>query len=127
MQEGFGIIRTLFFDTYALVEIAKGNPNYDNYKNIRIVTSDFNLVELYYILLKINYEKTDEYYKELSDFSIKLAFDIVKKAMIFRHKNRQLNLSYADCMGYIMAKEYNIKFLTGDKEFEKMENVEFVK
>ena len=32
-----------------------------------------------------------------------------------------------DCIGYIMAKKLNIKFLTGDKEFENFLNVEFVK
>ena len=33
----------------------------------------------------------------------------------------------ADCIGYILAKRLSIKFLTGDKEFEKLDDVEFVK
>ena len=37
------------------------------------------------------------------------------------------NLSYVDYIGYILAKQRNVKFLTGDKEFENMDNVEFVK
>ena len=32
-----------------------------------------------------------------------------------------------DCIGYIIAKRLGMKFLTGDKEFEGFENVEFVK
>ena len=32
-----------------------------------------------------------------------------------------------DCIGYILAKNIGIKFLTGDKEFENLDNVEFVK
>ena len=36
-------------------------------------------------------------------------------------------LSMTDCIGYMMAKQWGIKFLTGDKEFEDMENVEYVK
>ncbi len=32
-----------------------------------------------------------------------------------------------DCIGYIFAKQLGIKFLTGDKEFENLDNVEFVK
>lgn len=32
-----------------------------------------------------------------------------------------------DCIGYVYAKENGLRFVTGDKEFEGMENVEFVK
>ena len=45
----------------------------------------------------------------------------------FKIKNIKRSLSYADCIGYIIALRYGIKFLTGDKEFETLENVEFVK
>ena len=37
------------------------------------------------------------------------------------------NSSIPDAIGYTIAKKYNIRFLTGDKDFEGMENVEFVK
>ena len=37
------------------------------------------------------------------------------------------NVSMTDCVGYILAKQLGIKFLTGDKEFEHLDNVEFVK
>ena len=32
-----------------------------------------------------------------------------------------------DCIGYMTAKRLGVKFLTGDREFEGMDNVEFVK
>ena len=35
--------------------------------------------------------------------------------------------SYIDCIGYMVAKRLNIKFLTGDKDFEDLDNVKFVK
>jgi predicted nucleic acid-binding protein len=47
--------------------------------------------------------------------------------MKFRKKNKKRNLSYADCIGYIYALKNNLIFLTGDKEFEDLKNVEFVK
>jgi uncharacterized protein len=47
--------------------------------------------------------------------------------MKFRYKNRKKNLSVPDCISYLQAKSLGIKFLTGDKKFENMENVEFVK
>jgi len=42
-------------------------------------------------------------------------------------KSNKSNLSYVDCIGYILAKELKVGFLTGDREFEGMDNVEFVK
>lgn len=45
-------------------------------------------------------------------------------AMKLKLKNK--NLSYTDCIGYIFAIKNNLKFLTGDKKFNDMPNVEFV-
>jgi len=39
-----------FADTYALIEILKGNPNYGKYTHI--ITSEFNLLELAYALVR---------------------------------------------------------------------------
>ena len=39
--------------------------------------------------------------------------------------NRKLFIP--DAIGYTIAKSHGVKFLTGDKEFEKMANVEFIK
>jgi predicted nucleic acid-binding protein len=47
--------------------------------------------------------------------------------MKFRLKEKAKRLSYVDAIGYQLALEKNAKFLTGDKEFKGMKNVEFVK
>ncbi len=47
--------------------------------------------------------------------------------MEFRIKWKDREVSITDCIGYIMVNKLKIKFLTGDKEFENLENVEFVK
>ena len=47
--------------------------------------------------------------------------------MKFRYNNKKKEMSMTDCISYFMAKELGIKFLTGDKEFENLENVEFAK
>ena len=36
-------------------------------------------------------------------------------------------LSYADCIGYVIARREGMKFLTGDAAFKRLENVEFVR
>ena len=64
--------------------------------------------------------------RRVSNFSIYLGDDTIFDAMKFRLKRKNQNLSYADCIGYTLAGKHNLKFLTGDKEFKNMENVEFV-
>src|SRR3989344_4003965 len=122
-------IKTFFFDTYAVYEIIEGNKNYRSYiKNVAIVTTKLNLMELYYGLL-VNYnEKTaNDLYDKFLSYYTSIDDNSIKKAMISRALNKKKDLSYIDCVGYIISKQRNIKFLTGDKEFEDMENVEFVK
>lgn len=119
----------LFYDTYAILEIIKGNANYRGYlKNVGIVTTKLNLMELYYRLYTLHGLETAElYYQKYKPFVTEVDDSIIKKAMIFKAENRNRDLSYVDCIGYVFAKENKIKFLTGDNQFEGMENVEFVK
>ncbi len=117
-----------FFDTYALHGIFKSNQNYKPYiSDVQIVLTRLNLMEFYYgIFITKGKEAADLYYDRLVEFAVDLSDEVIKKAMIFRAQNRNKKLSYVDCIGYIIAKSLNIKFLTGDKEFKNMENVEFV-
>jgi len=43
---------TFLFDTYALIEIIRGNPNYSEYTKSKAITTIFNISELNYILKK---------------------------------------------------------------------------
>ena len=60
----------LFYDTYAILEIISGNANYKNYlKNIGIVTTKLNLMELYYRLYILHGLETAElYYQKYKPF-----------------------------------------------------------
>jgi hypothetical protein len=42
----------LFADTYALIEILKGNPNYESYSDEELVSTEFNILELAYALFR---------------------------------------------------------------------------
>jgi predicted nucleic acid-binding protein len=118
-----------FFDTYAFIEIIKENPRYLNYlKNIIIVTTKLNLMELHYVLLRtVGKEEAENHYDAFLPFVIEISDEIIKKANEFKLSHKKQNLSYVDCIGYITAKMNNIKFLTGDMQFEKLDNVEYVK
>ena len=117
-----------FFDSYAILEVIFGNPSYSNYSNIPFITTKLNLMEVHFSLLKLYGKKeADEYYDELVKFAINFEDEAIKFANEFKLKMKAKNLSYIDCLGYIIAKLRGVKFLTGDKEFQDLENVEFVK
>ena len=118
----------IFFDTYAIIELIKGNKAYANYLDFTPVINDFVLAELCYCLLKdYGEEKMEEYFKKYSAAALRTSAKSINEAMKFRKQNSRKNLSMVDCIGYTHAKELKIKFLTGDQQFEKMENVEYVK
>lgn len=117
-----------FFDSYAIIEIIKGNPNYNTYSESEIVTSNLNVGEVFFSLIREhNEEKATKWAEILKGFAFEVDTDTIIEAMKFKFKYKQKNFSYIDCIGYIMAKRHGIKFLTGDKEFSGLENVEFVK
>ena len=120
---------TFFYDTYAILEIIKGNEYYNKYvKNIGIVTTKLNLMELFYRLYILHGMETAElYYQKYLPFAVGISDSSIKKAAIFRAENKKKDLSYLDCVGYVLALGHKIKFLTGDRQFKDMENVEFVR
>ena len=116
-----------FFDTYALFEIINKNENYLRFSEEELVTSSLNLGELYYGFLKSGNKKTAlRWFNQFRNHTIQVNEEIIRKAMDFKFENRKKNFSFIDCVGYMAAKEHNLLFLTGDKEFHSMANVEFV-
>jgi len=117
-----------FFDTYAIIELVKENLNYSRFKDEEIITTALNLGEFYLSCLKIkDTESGEKWCNLLHDSTLSIELETVKKAMKFKLENKKKNLSFVDSVSYLIAKENGLKFLTGDKEFEGMENVEFVK
>jgi predicted nucleic acid-binding protein len=124
-----GSITTYFFDTYTFYEIIEGNDNYKPYsKGIAIITTKLNLMELHYgLLLSYGKETANKYYDEFVPFCVDIDDTTIKMANEFRASFKKRHLSYVDCLGYVIAKLRNIKFLTGDQQFSDLDNVEFVK
>ena len=119
-------------DTYALIEILKGNPNYKDYSVEMLFTTEFNLLELSYALVRDfgveDAEKILEIVKSsVSIISPGLHYYVLASEMRLRERKNGKKFSLIDCLGYVVAKTMGMKFLTGDREFEGMENVEFVK
>jgi|SRR3989344_1195991 len=117
-----------FADTYALVEIIKGNKNYQKFLTKNLFTSIFNLYELYYILLRdYNEIQAKHFFSYFKKNIIKFSDNSIFSASKFKLDKNKRDISYTDSLGYSIALENNIKFLTGDKEFKDLPNVEFVK
>ncbi len=120
-----------FFDTYALVEINKGNLNYIKFLDSKFVTTILNLMEFYNSLLKeTNQEIAETKFDKYLKVCINIDTKIIKESVEFRLrfiKETKFKISYVDAIGYIISKKLNIKFLTGDQAFKGLDNVEFVK
>ncbi|MFO8016080.1 MAG: PIN domain-containing protein [Candidatus Woesearchaeota archaeon] len=118
--------KILFFDTYAFFEIIRGNPEYKRYEEAIALTSIFNLAELNYGLKKEFDKKTaDKYTDKYTPFLVETNTENIKEAMSLKLNNKKISIP--DAVGYTLAKKFGVKFLTGDKEFENMPHVEFVK
>jgi uncharacterized protein len=119
---------TLFCDSYAIIELIKGNKEYTKYTDCNLITSEYNLVEVYYYLLRDFDEDTaDRYFEEWSNFMINVPLEAIKKGMKIKLEHRKEKLSYVDCIGYAFSLQSDIMFLTGDAKFKNKIGVEFVK
>ncbi|MBI2144185.1 PIN domain-containing protein [Candidatus Woesearchaeota archaeon] len=117
-----------FLDTYALIEMANGNPAYARFKEARGHTTLLNLYELYVQTLKNNGE---EFAKRVFDSSRKILIGIkdahIFSAAAFKLKDKKTHFSYTDALGYTIAAAESLQFVTGDNEFRNLPNVLFVR
>ena len=122
-------LNKFFFDSYAVIEILKGNPNYAKYVQEEVILTQFNLVEIYFsALTDLSETGADEIFKKYRDNIVDIDDDSLKEATRFRRKvYKEKKISYTDAIGYIYAKRNGLIFLTGDKEFKDLDNVEFVR
>jgi predicted nucleic acid-binding protein len=120
-----------YYDSYAILEFLASNEKYKKYfvehKGILTV---LNLMEVSYGLLK--HMRAKSTVEDLQAFlPYVIGFDVpdIDAAMKLRlklEKEEKLNISYVDALGYYLAKKHGVLFLTGDKSFEDLENVEFI-
>lgn len=115
-------------DTYALVEIKKGNLKFAKYMTANFVIAELTLAEFYDVLFREEgEEEADRWFNKLKAYARGIEIETLIEAVKFRRVNSKKNLSFFDCVGYLFAKSKGVKFVTGDKEFENLEGVEFIK
>lgn len=114
-----------FFDSYAIIEMLLRNPAYEKYLEFPLVTTILNKIEIYWwAITRYNQGLADNLLGSIKHCEI--SDEVVRKAMLFRKQYSKRKFSYADAVGYTFAKEYNLLFLTGDKQFRGLSSVEFV-
>lgn len=122
-----------FFDSCAVIEVLKGNIQFDKYKDEFKTFTIFNLAEIYHCLIRDEYNDALAIYYTLNSFVQQISDEILIEAIKFRidHNGKltkkQKPLSYADAIGYIYSQKNNLKFLTCDNQFIGLLDVEHVK
>lgn len=118
-----------FYDSYAVIEYLRDNPTFRPYfEDHTGVLTFLNILEIYYsVLNEAGKDRADIVLEMLFQLRIEPTKEIIKKVMTFRMENKKQDLSYADCLGYIIAQEQKILFLTGDSKFRDVKGVAFVR
>ena len=116
-----------FYDSYAIIEFLNGSPVYRPFfLEHDGVTTLYNVMEVCYIVLRDQgKEKAKKALDLLSSLVIHPTLDDAALAVTFRFANKEKRFSYADCLGYILARRLGRRFLTGD--FAGLPNVELVR
>ncbi len=121
-------------DTYALIEIINENTKFQKYKIFfpnKVFIASTTFAEFYEIINERSKDKNElmQITNPFKQFIKEITADIFIEAILFRKKhNRETkgNMSFFDAVGYIFALKDNYLFLTGDKEFKNLPNVEFI-
>ncbi len=115
-------------DTYALVEIAKGNPAYAGLFDEDFVITSETLAEFFWVTLRdFGIGAAEEWFLKLGAYSKQASKETLVDAMRYRYERRREDLSFFDCVGYLFAVENGFIFVTGDKEFKDKKGVLFIK
>lgn len=118
-----------FWDSYAVAEFIAGNPKFARFSDEPVVLTIFNLAEVYWIALREYGEKiAEEIFEGYWVCVVDVDDETLREAVKFRKKvYGKKKISYADAVGYVYALRNGLLFLTGDKEFEGLSGVEFVR
>ena len=121
----------LFADSYAIAALFEGNERYVRiFRRGRVVTSAFNVLEVYATLLRRlapaeAEEKARAILEIVRDISPEVALDAAQFRQEMRRRRR--DCSYVDAWGYAAARSLGLPFLTGDPAFKGIPGVEFVR
>ncbi len=118
-----------FYDSYAIIEFIGGSKGYKKFfEEPSGVTTRLNLMEIYYSMMD-EPDIAEDVFASFSTVATDFSDEELKGAMRLRKelKAKKPDVSYVDALGYHIARERGLLFLTGDMAFEGLEGVEYVK
>ena len=120
-----------FLDSYAIIEMARGNPSYRPFVHEPVITMRANLLEVYFVLAQSGGTAlADASLKLLGPHSVDLPVELIARVEEFRLRKKGATgrrFSYADASGYVYARENGYEFLTGAEEFEGLPSVQYLR
>jgi len=109
----------------------KGNKNYRSFQSEWLITTEFNICEVGFAVCRDYPANAPQVLKTVRKMvTLQATRDEDYCSGAARRKQESgkgKKLSTIDCVGYSVANRLNIQFLTGDREFADMENVQFVR
>jgi len=122
---------SFFADSYALIEILKGNDHYRVYPAGQLITTEFNLCEVAFAVTRDYPDRAKKVMARVRDMVtlVPTTDDDYCAAAILRRTTTAegRKLSTIDCVGYAVSRRHKTPFLTGDREFADFTGVEFVR
>lgn len=122
---------SFFADSYALTGMLKGNENYQVFQSERLITTEFNICEVGFAVCReypANATRILRTVRKMVIIQETRDDDYCSGAATRKEASGQgKKLSTIDSVGYSVANRLNIPFLTGDREFADMDNVQFVR
>ncbi|MBI4895717.1 MAG: PIN domain-containing protein [Candidatus Aenigmarchaeota archaeon] len=108
--------------TDAIIEILKGSKKYEHFAGEDLFVTDVSMQEVCILVLKeFGEEKAKDVFNIFFDRIIPIDKSFIMDATLFKVENKT---SFSDSIGYVVAKEKGLKFLTSNKYFVKFDSVE---
>jgi predicted nucleic acid-binding protein len=119
-------------DAYALMAFLEGEPGADLVRDLilkaeggadKLLMTVVNLGEVWYAIARTNSPETaDHYIDEIRSMAIEVVdadWQLARQAAVFKANG---NIAYGDCFAAALAKLRGAEVVTGDKEFQVLEN-----
>lgn len=115
---------TGFLDTYALIQIAGGRPVFKALA-ADAVTGHANLLEFHYHVSRRQNERVaSQFLSRYWSLAVPATREDVADASHLRLRESSRRLSFIDALGYAMARNRRLTFVTGDPGVNGMPDVE---
>ncbi len=116
-----------YYDTYAILALYRGSARYGPYRQATAFTSLMNLFEVRYKVMESGRpEEARRLVERFRDCVVPFGEAHIQRASAFKLLHRRRGVSYVDALGYTLAAELGVPFLTGDPAFRGIPGVEFV-